>query len=255
MKEQSTPVEENERLEKEIALLRLKTQTCEIDNEKLRWEIQNSNQEWENFIANLDYQTFMNNTYQLQQESVYPQGEAHFDPCSSSPSQSNFLEPNTTIIISLLRQIDDVIEIDTCSGISTRFGYLTSDSCCRADELILYDLIRSKNIPIDEYTILTDENICFINKTEIKEIRIPVTDNEIFQRCSLSIYDNEQEQFNKHNLELRILGCFDSSCEFKFDSKLYQNQTILNGTLILCEHSSNSAIVTKSKYQLINNLD
>ena len=138
---------------------------------------------------------------------------------------------------------------------STRFGYLTSNSCCQADEFILYDLNNSKQILIDENSLWIEEDICLINKMESIEIKFPISDNEIFGQCSLSMYDNEQGRFNEHKLEFKILGCFDSPCELKIDPNSYRNQTILNGTLILCDHSSHSAIVTKSTNTIGGHMD
>ena len=230
VEEQLSSEEKIERFKEEIELLRLETFTCKND-------LENVTQEWESFIGNLFYQNLINNTSYLQQES------------GRQTSQTNFLEPNETIIISLIRNIDDSREIDTCSGMSTRFGYLTSNSCCQADELILHDLNNFKDIPIDGNSLWVEDSICLINKTETIDFNFTMNDNAIYRQCSLSMYDNDQERFNEHQLEFQILGCFDSPCELKIDSNLYQNQTILNGTLIICDHSFYSAIVIKSKYK------
>ena len=252
---------QNERCKKDTELSRFETLTCKNDIEKYKEEIEfiiemselemvtckndieNIKQEWESNIGDLDYQTS-----QLQQESERPPAINEFCSCSSSPTQANFLEPNATIIISLIRNIDGAREIDTCSGRSTKFGYLTSNSCCQADEFILYDLNDSKHILIDENSLWIEENICLINRIESIDLRFPISDKEILGQCSLSMFDNEQGGFNDHKLEFQILGCFDSPCELKIDPNSYRNQTILNGTLILCDHSPHSAIVTKSTY-------
>ena len=234
-KQLSLAEEKNERLEKENELLRLETFTCRND-------LENVTQEFESFIGDLNYQNLINNTSYFQQES------------ERLASQTNFLEPNETIIISLIRNINDSREIDTCSGMSTRFGYLTSNSCCQADELILHDLNNFKDIPIDGNSLWVEESICLINKTETIDNNFTMNDNQIYRQCSLSMYDNNQEQFNEHKLKFRILGCFDSACDLKIDSNLYQNQTILNGTLIICEHSFYSAIVIKSKYKIVKSI-
>ena len=236
MKEQLSLAEEKiEKLKEEIELSRLETHTCKTDME-------NNKREWESFIEDLDYQTFSNDTCYCQQQ---------FEELNS---QTHFLEPNETIIISLIRIVDDSREIDTCSGMSTRFGYLTSFSCCEADELILHDLNNSKDIPVDGNSLWIEDSICLINKTEIIDFNFTTHDNAIYRQCSLLMYDINQERFNHHELELKILGCFDSPCELEIDSNLYQDQTILNGTLIICENSFHSAIVIKSKYKLIKSI-
>ena len=216
-------------LNKEIEVSRLETLTYKTDMENVK-------RECDSFIEDFDYQTLFNDTCYCPQE---------YDDFTS---QTNFLELNETIIISLIRIIDDSREIDTCSGMSTRFGYLTSKSCCEADELILHNLNNSKDIPIDENVLWIEDSICLINKTEINDFNFTINQNAIYRQCTLSMYDNNQERFNDHKLEFKILGCFDSPCELEIDSNLYQNQTILNGTLIICENSYHSAIVIKSKY-------
>lgn len=247
MKQKLSLAEEKiERYKKEIELSRSETLSCKN-------EIENFKQEWDNFIEGLD-QTLINRTYDFQQESERLAEDNNFCSCSSNQSQIHYLEPNATIIISLIRNIDDASEIDTCSGILTRFGFLTSKLCCQADELSLYDLNNSKDIPLDENSLWLEDSICLINKIEEIEFISSITDNETYRLCSLSMYDYENERFNKQTLKFKIIGCFDSPCQIKIDSKLYQNQIILNGTLIVCENSAQSAIVTKSKYSLIKSI-
>ena len=224
--------EKNKRFENEIENARIETLTCKAD-------IENIEHQWESFIEDLDYQILINDTSYFQHES---------EPLTS------YLEPNKTIIISLIRIIDDSREIDTCSGTSTKFGYLTSNTCCQADELILHDLNNSKDILIDETSFWVEDSICLINKTEVINFNFSMNDYEIYSQCSLSMYDNDKEQFIDHNFELKILGCFDSPCELDIDSNLYQNRTILNGTLMICENSTHSAIIIKSKFKLIESI-
>ena len=223
---------EIERFKNESEIARLETLTCKADIENIKYEC-------ESFIGDIDYQILINDTSYFQHESE---------------RLTSYLEPNKTIIISLIRIIDDAREIDTCSGMATRFGYLTSYTCCQADELILHDLNNSEDILIDEDSLWVEDSICLINKTEVIDFNFSMNDYEIYRQCSLSMYDNHQERFNDHKFDLKILGCFDSPCELAIDSNLYQNQTILNGTLIICENSIHSAIIIKSKYKLIQSI-
>ena len=52
--------------------------------------------------------------------------------CSSSHDS---LEPTGHIGISIIRQVENARETDVCIGTSTSVGYITSKSCCQADEI------------------------------------------------------------------------------------------------------------------------
>ena len=162
-----------------------------------------------------------------------------------SPEIDSF-ESNGDIVISLIHQVDGARETDVCLGTSTNLGFVTTKSCCQADEIFLYDLENSEDLTIEKNSFWIEESICFINKTISFEFDFPSSNGTEKHLCSILMYDKIQGQFNEHYLEINTSDCFENPCELDFDSELYYNEIILNGTSIVCEHASHLGIVTKS---------
>ena len=164
--------------------------------------------------------------------------------CSSNRHDS--LQPAGHVGISVIRRIDNARETDTCIGTETNLGYITSSSCCQADQIFLFEFENSTEIEINlENSILIEEHICFINTTETVKFHFPSLDGAETQSCTFLAYDDSQGEFNKHQIEIETKGCIDSTCSWKIDS--LGNAIILDGTSIICDGSPNFGIVTKSK--------
>ena len=174
----------------------------------------------------LEYQNFSNST-------------------DDSPAIDSF-ESNGNIVISLIHQVDGARETDVCLGTSTNLGFITTKSCCQADEIFVHDLENSEELTIEKNSFWIEDSICFINKTKSFEFDFPNSNGTEKQLCSILMYDKIQGQFNEHNLEINTSDCFENPCELDIDSELHYNETILNGTSIVCEHASHLGIVTKS---------
>ena len=167
--------------------------------------------------------------------------------CSSDQSRYGSLQPTGNVVISFIRQVENAREIDACIGMSTKLGYVTSYQCCKADQVMLFDLETYKEISIGRNSIWIDEHVCFINTTEIEEMNFPTFNNEEPQACSTLAFDESEGQFTKHQLEIDIEKCFDSPCRLKIDPNLLQNGTVLNGTSVVCDEANQIGIITKSK--------
>ena len=161
--------------------------------------------------------------------------------------QTNNLLPDGNIIISVIRQLDNAREIDYCAGTSTSFGYITASSCCKAQEMFLFDMEKSEDIKIEENSVWLEEHICFINTTETFEFAFSseyVSEPNI---CAIVAFDDYEGQFDE--ILIQIQKCFDIACTLPVDSTLFQNRTLLVGSSINCEESMHFGIVTKSKPQ------
>ena len=164
--------------------------------------------------------------------------------CSSNRHDS--LQPAGHVGISVIRRIDNARETDTCIGTETNLGYITSSSCCQADQIFLFEFENSTEIEINlENSILIEKHICFINTTETVKFHFPSLDGAETQSCTFLAYDDSQGEFNKHQIEIETKGCIDSTCSWKVD--LLENAIILDGTFIICDGSPNFGIITRSK--------
>ena len=164
--------------------------------------------------------------------------------CSSNRHDS--LKPAGHVGISVIRQVENARETDTCIGTETNSGYITSRSCCQADQMFLFEFENSTEIAINlENSIWIEENICFINTTESFKFHFPALDGAETQKCTFRAYDDSLGEFNQHQIEIETKGCVDSTCSWKIDS--LENAIILDGTSIVCNGSPNLGIITKSK--------
>ena len=169
--------------------------------------------------------------------------ENNLQQCSSYRPDN--LQPAGHIGISVIRRLENARETDTCVGIITSSGYITSSSCCQADQLYLFEFENSTEIAIEENSIWIEKYICFINTTEAMNFHSPILDGAESQNCALLAFCIDSQDFNEHQIEIKTKDCADSSCNRKID--LVDNAMILEGTTIVCEGSLNFGIVTKSK--------
>jgi len=174
----------------------------------------------------------------------YDQLKTDLQECSSNRHDS--LQPTGHVGISVIRRIDNARETDTCIGTETNLGYITSSSCCQADQMFLFEFENSTEIVINlENSILIEEHICFINITETVKFHFPAVDGAETQSCTFLAYDDSQGEFIEHQIEIETKDCIDSTCTWKIDS--LENAIILDGTSIICDGSPNFGIITKSK--------
>ena len=156
------------------------------------------------------------------------------------------LQPTGHVGISVIRRVENARETDSCIGTETNSGYITSSSCCQADQMFLFEFENSTEIAINlENSIWIEEHICFINTTESFKFHFPTLDGDESQSCAFMAYDDSQGEFNEHEIEIETKDCVDSTCSWKIDS--LENAMILDGTSIVCNGLPNFGIVTKSK--------
>ena len=171
--------------------------------------------------------------------------KCHIDLQECSLIQRDLLKPTGQIGISVIRHIEGARESDSCVGTITSTGYITSNSCCQADQIFLFEFENSTEITFDEKSIWIEEHICFINTTETFKFYFPDLDGAETRNCTFLAYDYSQGEFNEHQTEIETKGCVDSTCSWKIDS--LENGMVLDGTSIVCNGSPNFGIVTKSK--------
>ena len=167
--------------------------------------------------------------------------------CSSNLSGYGSLQPTGNVVISFIRQVENAREIDSCIGMSTELGYVTSYQCCQADQMTLFDLDTYGEIPIGINSIWIEEYVCFINTTEIQPMNFPTFENDEAKSCSALAFDDSEGQFTEHQFEIEIEKCFNVPCPLKINPTLFQNGTILNGTSVVCNKANQIGIITKSK--------
>ena len=152
------------------------------------------------------------------------------------------------IMIFRIRKTDDARETDACLGTSTTFGVITSNLCCQADEMIFFDAVNSEELYIKNGSVWTEETICLINSSNNFEIDFPIPDVDVKELCSIAIYEKNQNDFKTREFEIDVSDCFQFACHLEMNSELFENEVILNGTLVQCDQSSYFGIVTKSKF-------
>ena len=171
--------------------------------------------------------------------------QCHIDLQECSSIQHDLLTPTGHIGISVIRQVEGARETDSCVGSITSSGYITSSSCCQADQMFLFEFENSTEITFDEKSVWIEEHICFINTTENFKFHFPTLDSAETRLCTFFAYDESQGEFNEHQVQIETKNCVDSTCSWKIDS--LENAKILDGTSIICDGSPHFGIVTKSK--------
>ena len=194
-----------------------------------------------------DYQNSKNEIDHLKQdnERLTQQLSMKFQ---MNQSENDFFQNKGLIMIFRIRKTDDARETDACLGTSTTFGVITSNLCCQADEMIFFDAVNSEELYIKDGSVWTEDKICLINSTNNFEIDIPIPDVDAKKLCSIAIYENNQNDFKTREFEIDVSDCFQFACHLEMNSELYDNEVILNGTLVQCDQSSYFGIVTKSKF-------
>ena len=171
--------------------------------------------------------------------------ESRTDLQECSTNRHDSLQPAGHVGISVIRQVENARETDFCIGTETSSGYITSSSCCQADQMFLFEFENSTEIPVNfGHSVWIEEHICFINTTATFEFHFPALDDAEAQSCTVLAYDDSHGEFNEHQIEIETKSCVDSICNWKMDS--LENAMILDGTFIVCNGSPNFGIVTKS---------
>ena len=150
----------------------------------------------------------------------------------------------STVLITVMNQINQSRLIDICLGLSTEIGIITSAKCCLADDLALIDIETNNQIESlkSEIWINEFESICFMNPVENFDFAFDSPNNT--DQCSVKIYDHNFSKFKTYHVENDDIRCEKLKCEFHIT--LAGNETILDGSAILCGNSV-YGIVQKSK--------
>ena len=167
--------------------------------------------------------------------------------CHTTSFQKIPFEPIGNIILTLINEVDDGRETNVCLGFSVSFGYLTSISCCDAEKMVIFDLKYSIDMTMDEISVWTENQLCFINTTEEFEFNISIPYIKTNQNCSIILFDYNENRFIDHKLEIEIDGCVEKPCLLQLNPSLMTNRSILNGTMFICNQSNLFGIITKSK--------
>ena len=186
--------------------------------------------------------------HQIAAEFKNATDQCHIDLQQCSSVQQNSLQPIGHIGISVIRHVEGARETDSCVATITSAGYITSSSCCQADQMFLFEFENSTEIIIEENSIWIEENICFINTTASFEFNFPTLNSDETQLCTLFAFDDSQGEFIEHQLQIETKNCVDTSCSWKIDS--VEDAKILDGTSIICEGSPHFGIVTKCKQKI-----
>ena len=236
---------ENQNLQQEAELSKNETQIYQNDNKNLQNEIEVLKNE--NAIYEQEAERNANETQNLKSQ-IKDLQEAVQNAQNNSFNQfeNNSLEPTGSIFISLIRQIEDAQEVDICTGLSTGVGYFTAKHCCQADQKYLFDSKMHDELTFNENSIWIEDNICFINTTEISKITVPSLKVEGKQTCSVDVFD--EGELKEQHFDLEIKHCLNSTCSLTIDDNLVANGTILNGTSVLCRQSNQFGIITKSNF-------
>ena len=155
---------------------------------------------------------------------------------------SNLLPPLTaesSILISRIENIGKERVINYCLGTQTKFGILTTTVCCQADEIIIFDIVNLKEIAIGVQSIWMNDDVCLINKPNDSVIIFSNLNQA--SNCSILIYDHEQEDFAKKDFQFDDSTCSQQSCDL--ESYVNQNESLLNGSTIICQDSFIFAMV------------
>ena len=156
------------------------------------------------------------------------------------------LQPTENIIISIIRHLENIREIGFCVGSSTSIGYVTSKSCCLADEFFLTDIESFENIPYGENSIWIAEELCLINTTTLSDFDFPTIGNNETRFCSLITFDQINGVLKERQLSINTNECSDKFCPIATIPN-FQNETIMEGTSLICVDWPQYGVVRKSK--------
>ena len=156
------------------------------------------------------------------------------------------LQPTEKIIISIIRHLENIREIGFCVGSSTSIGYVTSKLCCQADEFFLTDAESFENIPYGENSIWIADELCVINKTILSDFDFPTIGNNESRFCSLITFDQINGVLKEQQLSINTHECYDKFCPIATIPN-FQNETIMEGTSLICADWPHFGVVRKSK--------
>ena len=156
------------------------------------------------------------------------------------------LQPTENIIISIIRHLENIREIGFCVGSSTSIGYVTSKSCCLADEFFLTDAESFENIPYEENSIWIAEELCLINTTTLSDLDFPTIGTNETRFCSLITFDHINGVLKEQQLSINTNECYDKFCPIATIPN-FQNETIMEGTSLICVDWPHFGVVRKSK--------
>ena len=107
----------------------------------------------------------------------------------------------------------------------------------------LFDIDNSAEIEIGENSIWIEDDICFINSTELFEFDFFGATRET--DCTMLIFDHGEGEFSEQPIEIQT--CLESACyiDTLFSTDFFQNTTILDGTSIICQQTVIVGIITK----------
>ena len=204
----------------EIENLKMDTENLKMENENLKMENENLKMENENLNKEIKQ-------------------------CSANNFQYS-LQPTENIVMSVIHHLESVREIGFCMGSSTSVGYVTSKSCCLADEIFLADIESYEDIPYEENSIWFDDKLCLINTTTLPNFFYPTAEINETQFCSLITFDQVEGELKERKLEINTHECHDDFCSIGTNFN-FQNESILNGTSLNCVNWPHFGVVRKSK--------
>ena len=139
----------------------------------------------------------------------------------------------------MIKRVQSSREIDFCLGSFFGNGMITSRFCCETEEFFIQDLESSNQIDFDLHSVFIADQICFINITNDFNQELEAID--VISNCSILIFDHYLDDFVEKNIDVENITCSSRTCYMNFYCQ--KNQTILNGTSIICENSRIYGIV------------
>ena len=161
----------------------------------------------------------------------------------------NGLIAEEKIYLSSIEQLNDQRQMNYCLGTLSVYGIVTARSCCEVDELYIVDQEKFKEFPLDLNSVWIDHQICLINKTENVQKNVKKVDQT--NDCSITVFDSDTSDFINIEIDKRNINCLKKNCYYT--PNFNDNWTLLNGTAVICQHSTIYGIITTSlfKYLLI----
>ena len=207
-------------------------QTCQQATESLKTDTENCQQLTENLNESLSNLT---DEYEALKKSL-----------DTYRTYDNLLIPDAFIFILHISKTENGRQADICVGSSTNYGFITEKSCCLADEISILTS-EENDIFIENNSIWTEKNLCFINTTETNQFDLAVIDLNKTLECNIFAFDMNENEFRKLEFQIEQHDCFEDSCVSDVDLNLLQNMTFVNGISIMCPESMNFGIIKKRK--------
>ena len=157
----------------------------------------------------------------------------------------NGLIAEEKIYLSSIEQLNDQREMNYCLGTLSVYGIVTARSCCEVDELYIVDQEKFKEFPLDLNSVWIDHQICLINKTENVQKNVKKVDQT--NDCSITVFDSDTSDFINIEIDKRNINCLKKNCYYT--PNFNDNWTLLNGTAVICQHSTIYGIITTSLFK------